>query len=112
MLQIILFIAGLISLIKGKIKVSSDKEIVRPHSVYLGIIFIICALALSFLQIEMPYNFIIFVFPILVTIFFAAKGKTIDTPEAIKEKKETKRNLIILLAFILVVVAVFYFFFN
>jgi len=110
-LFIILFIAGLVALIKGRIKVSANKEIVRPHSIYLGVIFIICAIALSFLKLEIPYDLIVFIFPLLITIVFAAMGRSIDTPEAIKEKKETKRNVLILLAFIILVVGVFYFYF-
>ncbi len=112
MLQIILFLAGLTTLIKGKIKVSSDKEIVRPHSIYLGIIFIICAIAISLIQLGLFYDLAFFIFPIILVIGFAMKGKRIHTPEAVKEKKETKRNLIILLIFIAIIVTIFYFSFK
>ncbi len=108
MLQIILFLAGLALIVKEKVKITANKELTRPNSIYLGSIFIACAVAVSFFSVDAPYNLIFFLLPLLATIFFATKGEKIDTEDSIKESSDTKRNIMILLGFIVFVVVAFY----
>jgi len=110
MVQILLIVLGLFILIKGNLKVSDTKEIVRPQSIYLGSIVIAYGIAVSFLPDQLIYSLIFYASLILILAIFLIKGKTITSSEAIVKSTNTKRNLIILLVFIAIVVAVFYFF--
>ena len=50
MVQILLIGIGILILIKGNLKVSDTKEIVRPQSIYWGLIVIAYGIAVSFLK--------------------------------------------------------------
>ncbi len=108
MLQIILFLAGLALTVKKRTKITANRELTRPNSIYLGSIFIVCAIVISFFPVDGPYNLTFFLLPLLATIFFATKGEKIDTADSIKESGDTKRNTVILLGFIALIVVAFY----
>ncbi len=110
MVQILLIGIGILIIIKGNLKVSDTKEIVRPQSIYWGLIVIIYGIAVSFLPDQLIYSLIFYSSFILILTIFLIKGRTIASSEAIAKSKDTKRNLIILLVFIAIVVTVFYFF--
>ncbi|OGZ57260.1 MAG: hypothetical protein A3B96_02870 [Candidatus Spechtbacteria bacterium RIFCSPHIGHO2_02_FULL_43_15b] len=109
MVQILLIGIGILILIKGNLKVSYTKEIVRPQSIYWGLIVIAYGIAVSFLPNQLIYSLIFYVSLILISAIFLVKGKTIASSEAIIKSTNAKRNLIILLVFGVIVVAVFYF---
>jgi hypothetical protein len=109
MVQILLIGLGILILIKGSLKVSDTKEMVRPQSIYWGLIVIAYGIAVSFLPDQLIYSLVFYASLILISIIFLAKGKTIASPEAAVKSTDTKRNLIILLVFIAIVVAISYF---
>jgi len=101
MVQLILFISGLILLIKGELKISDNKKIVRPQSTYAGIIFIILGIIAFFTASPMA-NLIYFGIVIATILVLVVTGKKIESQEAEKKSSETKRNLLILLIFLIV----------
>lgn len=114
MIDILLIIIGLFILIKGRLKVSDTKEVVRPQSTFWGLIMIGYGIVLGFFleTTKLVYSLIFFGSLIVISLIFVIKGKTITSSSAIESSKKTKRNLIILLVFIAIIVAVFYFFFK
>jgi hypothetical protein len=97
---------GLFVLIKGRVRVSRTKEVVRPHSIYWGLILIAYGIFLGFFMktVALLYDLIFFGSLIGISLFFAAKGKPIVSSATIEKDKKTKRNLFIL--FIVVVLAI------
>jgi len=111
MIQVALILIGLFILIKGNLKVSDNKEIVRPQSIYWGLIIIIYGIVCGFLPTtQIIYGLIFWISLLLISIIFVMKGKMITSSEAVIKSTDTKRNLIILLIFIGIVAAVSYFF--
>jgi hypothetical protein len=112
MVQILLIAFGLFILIKGNLKVSDNKEIVRPQSIYWGLIIIAYGIILTFLPNTLMYGLIFYASLIIISLIFLIKGKTIGSSDATLKATDTKRNLIILLIFLAIIVAIFYFFFK
>ncbi len=112
MVQILLIALGLFILIKGNLKVSETKEIVRPQSIYWGLIMLVYGIVIRFLPDQLIYILIFYASLILISAIFVIKGKTITSGETIVKSVNTKRNLIILLVFIVIIVVVFYFVFK
>jgi len=108
MLQIVLFVAGLITLIKGKIRVSNDKEIVKPYSYFLGIFLIVWAVLVSFLELGMPYDVIMFVVPVLVTISFSFTGRKIDFSQEDGRKNKKRTTIIAIVLLAIIAIALFF----
>lgn len=110
MIQIIIFAVGLFLLIGGKLKASSSKEIIRPQSTYLGLIYIAYSLSLSFFSVlENPVLAVSFIGSlILVSAVFISKGKPVDATKVATSSTETRRNLLILLVSVVIMVAIFY----
>lgn len=110
MIQIIIFAVGLFLLIGGKLRASSSKEIVRPQSTYLGLIYVAYSLSLFFFSVlENPVLAAAFVGSlILVSAVFIARGKPVDTAKVAASSSETRRNLLILLVSVVIMAAVFY----
>lgn len=50
MIQILLIIAGIYGLFKGKINFSKNRVLVKPISIYVGIIFIVLALLINYVS--------------------------------------------------------------
>ena len=111
MIDILLIIIGLFILIRGRLKVSDTKEVVRPQSIYWGLIMIAYGIFLGFFMetITLIYDLIFFGSLIAISLFFMVKGKPIISSSAVESSKKTKGNLIILLVFIAIIVVVFYF---
>jgi len=111
MIQGLLVIFGLYCLITGKIKVSSRKEIGSPHSKVLGLLFLVYAIGISYLPMEIIYLVFYYGSLILFSVIIIASGETKELPESVGDEKsrETKRNVIILILFILALILIGYF---
>jgi accessory gene regulator protein AgrB len=103
MLQIILFIAGFFIIVKGKIKITNEREVTRPYSYFLGIFFIIWAIFISFVNLEIPYDVITFIIPLLVVIGFSFTGKKIDISQGDKKKNKKRTVIMVIIIFIIAV---------
>lgn len=95
MLQIVLMIIGVYILAKGKIKISSDRELSRPLSTYFGIIVIIWS-ALMFLDTGVGfreiYYLILWISLILISFIFLSKSKKISSEEDVL-KSQNSQNI-------------------
>jgi len=110
MVQIVLILLGLFISIKGRLKVSDSKEIVRPQSIFWGLIIILYGLAVSFIPDDhLIYSLVFYISLVVISFIFIAKGRKIESTEATSKSKDTKRNLVILLIFIAIIAAIAYF---
>ena len=111
MIQGLLIIFGLYCLITRKIKVSSRKEIGSPHSIILGLLFLVYAVGINYLPMDMLYLTLYYGSLVLFSIIIIVTGETKELPESLGDKKsrETKRNVIILILFILALILIGYF---
>jgi len=95
MLQIVLMIIGVYILAKGKIKISSNRELSRPLSTYFGIIVIIWS-ALMFLDTGVGfgavYYLILWISLILISFIFLSKSKKINSEEDVL-KSQNSQNI-------------------
>jgi 4-amino-4-deoxy-L-arabinose transferase-like glycosyltransferase len=105
MLQIVLFIAGFFAIVKGRIKVSNEREITKPYSYFLGIFLVFWAIFIHFLRIKMPYDVITFIIPLLVTIGFSFTGKKIEISQDDKKKNKKRTTIIVIAIFIITVIS-------
>lgn len=111
MLQILLIGLGLYILIKGNIKITDTREIVRPQSAYLALIMFAYGIANSFLPDNQPvYLLMLYGSLMLISAVFVIKGGRVTSNEAIVQSVNTKRNVIILLVAIAIMVAILYLF--
>ena len=84
MVQALLIIIGLVVLVKGNFKASKTKEIVRPQSIYLGLVFIGYGIASAFVPTtKIIYSLVFYASLIVIALIFAAKGKKITPDSAV-----------------------------
>lgn len=109
MLQVILVILGLLSIIKGKYKVSKTRVINKPISTYFGLVAIAYGIAISFIPETLIYGISFWVSLLVVSVILITKGEVVAPDKVESKTPETKRNTIILWIAIIVIAGLFYF---
>jgi len=110
MISIILGIVGIILFFSTSLPLTSSKELKRPKSIYLGVIFLGLALFLNFISTvpEVFHVLVLIVVPLIaiVAAFVLAEPKTVIAPEIAEQQKTTGARIVnittwIVLGFIL-----------
>jgi len=92
MISIILGIVGIILFFSTSLPLTSSKELKRPKSIYLGVIFLGLALFLNFISTvpEVFHVLVLIVVPLIaiVAAFVLAEPKTVIAPEIAEQQKK------------------------
>lgn len=111
MVQVVLVIVGIYLLAKGTVKISSDRELARPGSTYLGGALLAYGAGIQFIGDGLVSNLAYFVSLVAVVFFFAYRFGT-KKESLVEDGNETMRNLAILLIFLAILGVAGYFYFK
>ncbi len=111
MVQVLLIVVGIYLLAKGTVKISSDRELSRPGSTYLGIVLSVYGVGIQLVDDSLVSSIVYFASLVAVAFFFVHRFG-VKKESLSEDGKETMRNLAILLVFLAILLVLGYFYFK
>jgi len=99
MIPIIIVIAGIYILIKGKINFSKNKELVKPKSIFVGVSLIISGV-IGFLNVIVALGLLILI--MIISYFLSQNTSNVSSPNQFNTKYLVIIGVIILVTFFVI----------
>lgn len=109
MIQLILIVAGIYILIKGRINFSTERALVRPKSVYVGIALIIDGILISYINF---YAYGVLILIMILAYFLSQKAETGILPDNPTDKRRKIVLVVIGIILLITFLVVFFYMLN